>query len=93
MKKTAKTAIVKVVHYELAMIPALIMCIYDAFRLARWDMYEFETINGYTGTDLVDSFFKIARTYIVDNIPVLACMAVVIAIIAIVIALRKGKTK
>lgn len=86
-----KTVIIKVLLFEVSMLPALLMCVYDAFKMARWDVYSFETCDGYTGMDLVDSFFNIAGDYITQNIPILAGMAAVIAIIAIAVALRKSK--
>lgn len=92
MKTTAKTAIIKALQFELAMIPAIIVCIYDAFKRAMWDIYDFETRDGYTGGDLVDSFFDMWGELITQNIPILVCLAVIIAILAVIIALRKGKT-
>ena len=88
-----KTVVSKVLQFELAMIPAILMSIIDAFRMSWWDMYEYETYDGYTGNQIVESFFEVAGEYFAGGIPALVCMAVIIAVIAIVLALRKGKTE
>jgi hypothetical protein len=90
MTTKAKTVASKVLQFELAMIPAILMSIIDAFRMSWWDVYDLE---GRTGGEAVDLFFGIAEEYVAGGIPALVCMAVIIAVIAIVLALRKGKTE
>lgn len=89
-----KTTIMKAFKAEIAMIPALIMTVYQAFIRAYWDCYEFyteEMLASFSGGDVLDSFFGTALEYMQQSIPLLACMAVIIAVIAMIIALRKNK--
>ena len=89
MKTTkVKTTIKQVLVCEIAMIPAIILSVIDAFRMAWWDVFDLE---GYTGYEVLDLYFSIAGEYMVSSILILACMAGVIAIVAVVLALRKDK--